>query len=716
MGPITGDHDQETRRCLTHWINEGYLWREVDVPGVPYAQYVATRTKDGSTRYVRTREPTVDEEALDALRSGEVVALDAPVAAGDMLWWSGAFGLPSGEVAITDAYERGPTVHWEVFAADKAFGHEDGVGDGSEAGAWSVFEDQNDDHRLDPREVEAAGQLQDRWAESTAAETDTFAKAPSEERSPFFIMEAPWSRRIAAKFRSEWGVKDVETVMADEKGYEADGRAAMKRLQWWDEVRDARSAAGSSVELPEDATVWHYHPVGALEAIRPRFTAEGDNTTLDGPVETIEDVADQVIGALGYSGDLFSLDEQQFERVRSEMDYERSSDSNLKIKVAAPATEAPEEFAHVHFEPNRYGHATFNGANYFLGIFATSTGAGDPELYEMLQEGSPIEGVPGRTPVESASETPMDWFGEMEKNIWASLTASEGSLQALNTYDTAFLSVGPVQQTAGAGEAKGELQGALDTLREHAEETYWRHFGRFGLKPVGATIQGGAKKAHVELNGEVLDTPEKKERLRRFKWAHRFQEAMQDPTVRYWIMREGFKRLDRIRDWDATMQLPDQQGKPQEMSVRLQDVFQSDLGQALILDAHINRPGLVVPYDDDNVWTSKATSLLKSRNGTASDPTLTPDEERQLIEAILQNRVDSPMSDPEGRAIGILKYTSDEVVQTLATTNQLADQPQTVPAFLTRVLNLAENRDHSGEGAWGDIQGHEAEPLSFRRE
>lgn len=391
--------------------------------------------------------------------------------------------------------------------------------------------------------------------------------------------------------------------------------------------------------------------------------------------------------------------------------------NDFQIK-GAPSTENVEEYAHVHFEPNRYGRASFNGTNYFLGIFATSTGADDPELYEMLQENGPVEGVPGRTPVESATDAPMDWFGELEKNIWAALNESEGSLQALNTYDTAFLSVGPIQQTAGAGEAKGELQGALDTLREHAPDTYWRHFGRFGLKPVGAMIQGGAKKAHVELNGEVLDTPEKKEWLRRFKWAWLFQRAMQDPTVRYWIMREGFERLRRIRDWDTTMALPNAQGEPQETTVRLADVFQSDLGQALILDAHINRPGLLVPGDepDDDIWTTKAQDLLSSRNGTASDPTLTPDEEQQLIAAVMQNRVDSPMSDPEGRAIGVLKYTSDEVVQSLAITNQLADQPQTVPAFLTRVLNLDENRDHSGEGAWDDIQGHEAEPLSFRRE
>ena len=294
-----------------------------------------------------------------------------------------------------------------------------------------------------------------------------------------------------------------------------------------------------------------------------------------------------------------------------------------------------------------------------------------------------------------------------------SLSESEGSLQALNNFDRAVLSVGPVQQTIGPIDFRGELPGALHTLKQHAPETYWHHFGRFGLEVADARIVDGAKKAYFQLRGDVLDDAEKKEPLRALKWAHRFQQSMQDPTVRYWMMREGFKRLARIRDRTATMQLPNEQGETQETDVQLSDVFQSGLGQAMVLDAHINLPGLVVPYDDGNVWTTKAQSLLESRNGTAHDPTLTADEERQLIDTVMQQREDSEMSDGAGRAIGILKHTEDEEVRDLATTAQLPNQPQTVPAFLTRALNLDEKRAYSGESAWEDIQNHDAEPLPF---
>jgi len=253
----------------------------------------------------------------------------------------------------------------------------------------------------------------------------------------------------------------------------------------------------------------------------------------------------------------------------------------------------------------------------------------------------------------------------------------------------------------------------LDTLKRNAPETYWRHFGRFGLQPVAPSLQAGAKKAHFKLRGERLDTGEKKERLRSFKWAYLFQRAMENPTVRYWMMREGFERLRRIRDWSSTMELPDESGELQETRVRISDVFQSGLGQALLLDAHINRPGLLSSTYDGNVWTEKTKSLLESRNGTAHDPTLTADEERELIAIVMQNRVNSEMTDGAGRAIGILKHTEDEEIQDLATTAQLPNQPQTVPAFLTRALNLDEKRAYSGESAWEDIQNHDAGPLPF---
>jgi len=698
----------------------GYRWYPVDAPGIPYTVHVAEQ-KLGGDRLAERIGPSIREDAVESLKRGEVTRLDQPVAAGTQLWWTGTFGFPDAKVVdgfpLGELFRRSPTLHWEVFAGEPVLGHEDGAGDGTEVGAWNAAKDDNNDYVMDPSEVGMLyNQMEQLWSESGATEVIDaagFASATPEERLPFYIQTSPL-RRTAAKFRSEWDIQDEEVAM--------DG------LQWWGE------AAGAGVDLPSDSKTWHYHPVGALEAVRPRFTVERNGTTLDGTAQTIQDVAEKVIADLdNVSGDLSGLSESEFERVRKEMNYDQYADSNLQVNVAAPATEEPEEFAHVFFVQSDYGYRSLNGSTYFLGIFVTSTGENDPDLYEMLKESGPAAGVPGRTPPDPGEGGPhpdnrwtgeSGWFGGFEQGVWASITESEGSLKALNTYDTAFLSVGPVQQTAGAGEAKGELQGALDTLKQNAPEAYWRHFGRFGLQPVAPSIQTGAKKAHFKLRGERLDTGEKKERLRSFKWAYLFQRAMENPTVRYWMMREGFERLQRLQNREFTIQVSAENGEaPREFDAALEDIFSRGLSQALLLDWHVNSPADVwaghPPTHDNydqatgNNWLTPVQNKFGTWGiATASDLPLTETQEFELVAAVMNARIGN-MSGPARRAIGILKYTENETVERLATTTQPREAAQTVPAFLSRVLNLNDNPDHTGEGAWTDIQGHGATSLSF---
>jgi len=153
-------------------------------------------------------------------------------------------------------------------------------------------------------------------------------------------------------------------------------------------------------------------------------------------VETIEDVAAKVIDDLGYEGDLSSLSDDESSTGSSEFENVRSELVDaVEINVAAPAPEDSEKFTEVAFTPNRWGHTSFNGDNYYLGIFTTSTGRNDPGLYEMLEGNGPVQGVPSRTPPSpDAGGPPPDaqwteggWFGEFEQNIWASITESEGN-------------------------------------------------------------------------------------------------------------------------------------------------------------------------------------------------------------------------------------------------------------------------------------------------
>jgi len=238
------------------------------------------------------------------------------------------------------------------------------------------------------------------------------------------------------------------------------------------------------------------------------------------------------------------------------------------------------------------------------------------------------------------------------------------------------------------------------------------------VRPV---LSQGAKKAHFELRGERLDSGDKKERLRQFKWPYLFQRAMQNPTVRYWMMREGFERLRRIRNREMTLEVNrDNQEKPAQVETTLGDIFQRDLSQALVLDWHVNSPADVwaqhrpshPDFDQQtgNNWLGPAEEAFGRWDiHTAEELPLTEDQEQKLVADLLEARLGN-MSDPEGRAVGILKHTETEVVSELPSVDNRTD---TVPDFLNRYLQLNQHPDYETSSVWEKIRSHDEKSLSF---
>ena len=72
-------------------------------------------------------------------------------------------------------------------------------------------------------------------------------------------------RYAVCRFASEWGIADVRAAV-DALGVSAPEAtaAAVERHQWWDEAR----AAGC--DLPQEARLWHYHPVSMLVHVAGR--------------------------------------------------------------------------------------------------------------------------------------------------------------------------------------------------------------------------------------------------------------------------------------------------------------------------------------------------------------------------------------------------------------------------------------------------------------
>lgn len=179
-------------------------------------------------------------------------------------------------------------------------------------------------------------------------------------------------------------------------------------------------------------------------------------------------------------------------------------------------------------------------------------------------------------------------------NVMVAVAENEGNLDAINTWDNAFLSFGMLQWTAGTGNARGELAALLWRLEQQAPAVFQDHFGGAGLAVSG--IQGNY--GYLKLAGRTLDRGSAKERLRTPEWAFRFWRAGQDTTVQAVEVAHAASRLDTFY---------------RHPSYRVEghyiaELVNSEYGVALLFDQHVNRPGYLTG--------SLATALRRSGLGT----------------------------------------------------------------------------------------------------
>ena len=175
----------------------------------------------------------------------------------------------------------------------------------------------------------------------------------------------------------------------------------------------------------------------------------------------------------------------------------------------------------------------------------------------------------------------------------------------------------------------------------------------------------GARKAFFELEGTVRESPDQKHPLRDFIWAYRLAETVEDPEMREPMLREGFSRLERIRRREITFDV-EVSGTTHTIESTLGEIFRTDLAQALLLDTHVNYPRIVWLQNDEVSIAIGAAQEVFTAEGITIPSIMSRNHDLQLIAALMQQRVDSPMSDPVTRAIGILKYTDTDVVRDLA--------------------------------------------------
>ena len=220
------------------------------------------------------------------------------------------------------------------------------------------------------------------------------------------------------------------------------------------------------------------------------------------------------------------------------------------------------------------------------------------------------------------------------------VSANEGMLEAINTFDNAFLTFGAFQWTAGAGDGAGELPSLIDRLKQSNAAAFDQFFGKFGLDTASITIPAASPATgFFMLNGATLrKAADKETKLRTLEWAFRFFQAGHDDAVRQVQVEHAAGRIDLFY---------------RKVAVRnrvIADYVTSEFGVALILDEHVNRPGHVNPPPGQKSTIGKAIDQFVSERGSDDPENFTDSDEGRLLDIYLQIRKGTNMTDSEKRA------------------------------------------------------------------
>lgn len=230
---------------------------------------------------------------------------------------------------------------------------------------------------------------------------------------------------------------------------------------------------------------------------------------------------------------------------------------------------------------------------------------------------------------------------ESAVNIMISVAENEGNLDAVNTWDNAFLSFGMFQWTLGTNNNAGELPALLNKIKSKNKALFDKYFFDYGLDIFEANNIAG----YLQLDNVELKSAPVKEQLRNHDWAFRFWRAGQHEFVQSVEVEHAFSRIKTFYTSDNY----------KTNNYFISDLIKSEYGVALILDNHVNRPGYV-------------TGCLKNAMnnlGLREPDTWDTMDERKLIKEYLQVRKTygrTPMTDAERRAAVTRKYLTRGII------------------------------------------------------
>lgn len=229
-------------------------------------------------------------------------------------------------------------------------------------------------------------------------------------------------------------------------------------------------------------------------------------------------------------------------------------------------------------------------------------------------------------------------------NVMQSVSENEGNLDAINTWDNAFMTFGCFQWTIGTGGAQGELPALFRKIKEADPAVFAQLYGQYGIDVWHKT---GAVRGRLSLHGQLVNDPEEKTQFRTPEWCFRFWQAGQNPLVQKISIQHAFSRLDWF------YRSPNAQVHGHDIA----DIISSEYGVALILDNHVNRPAYV-----HRVLAKAMTAAgLEGSNPKKWKSA----DERRVIKQYLRLRIthgSSPMTDAANRGKRTKAYVTKGII------------------------------------------------------
>lgn len=197
-------------------------------------------------------------------------------------------------------------------------------------------------------------------------------------------------------------------------------------------------------------------------------------------------------------------------------------------------------------------------------------------------------------------------------------TAPEGKIEANNTWDDSFMSIGPGQWTMGStadNASRGELAGLLELFDDLAPDAFREHFYALDIGYANVRTETLVRKGYLSVSGTALNTRNLKDQhirhnLRNINAIH---YATDDPRFRLTMVYFLIKRVYSIFELIVTP-LADYTAFPSYSDVP--DGYKSPRLLAYLLSFHIKRPTWVQEtlwYRHDEVQNDDGVPEIHAR-------------------------------------------------------------------------------------------------------